>query len=104
MCHKCMGVILARRVRAEKRRLEKLYPGVDEPLAIEEAKMQDQQELLRGLVPGREFECVAAQGRLVEDLSEMLRDAKARLSMANEMANINRRRYTMMENFAKDVK
>ena len=104
MCHKCIGVIVSRRGRAEKRRVEKLYPFVEDAVAIEEAKIQEQQELLHGIVPGQEFECVAAQGRLVEDLSEMLRDAKARLSIANEMAAINRRRYALLENFAKDVK
>ena len=104
ICHKCIGVIAARRHRAEKRRLEKVMPGVDEPVAVEEAKMQDQLGLLHGLVPGREFECVAAQGRQVEDLSEMLRDAKSRLSISNEVAAMNRYRLTLVENFANDVK
>lgn len=104
MCHRCIGILASRRLRAEKRRLEKLNPGVEDAVALEEARVRDQRGLLHGLVAGREFECVAAQGRQVEDLSELLREAKSRLSLSNEMASMNRWRLNLLEDYAKDVK
>lgn len=116
MCHNCIGIIAARRSRAEKRRLEKLKPDVvtaaptGSAIALllhnEEAKLHGTDtnnminntiELTNGVVAGREFECLAAQGRRMEELSVLLRDAQTRLAMSLEVAAMNQARRSLLE-------
>lgn len=75
MCHNCIQYVLARRARAEKRRLDKLGETDAEvrnpkPDIVPEAKQ---------LIRGKEYECVIAQARQAADLVELLRDGKLRL-------------------------
>jgi len=105
MCHKCMGYIVSRRVRAEKRRLDKLNIDAKDDdssklaaaATSEEARLTEQRQLLHGAVPNREYESVAAQSRRIEDLSELLRDAKERLSLNVEMASMNQIRRGLLD-------
>jgi hypothetical protein len=90
MCHCCIGVIHSRRVRAQKRRLEKQVNGsiVVSPDDSKEAEM-DEMLLVRSIVEGREYECVAAQVRRINDLTELMRDAELRVSNCLELSRIN---------------
>lgn len=112
MCHNCIGVISARRARAEKRRLEKLAnPDVlpasnpntatstttSAPSLSDGADLRDVIALTNGVVLNREFECVAAQGRRVEELVELLRDAATRLATSMDVAAVNQARRATIE-------
>ena len=105
MCHKCMGYIVSRRARAEKRRRDKLNLDAKDDdsnklaaaATSEEVRLREQRQLLHGAVPNREYESVAAQSRRVEDLSELLRDAKERLSLNVEMASMNQIRRGLLD-------
>ena len=81
MCHACIGVVLARRVRAEKRRLEKL--NLNQEQASED--LTTKMELSKGVVVGQEFECVAAQGKRLAELSQLLKDACRRMMLELEI-------------------
>ncbi|KAL7558781.1 hypothetical protein ACA910_018285 [Epithemia clementina (nom. ined.)] len=86
MCHACIGVVISRRVRAEKRRLEKL--GFTDPAAVLERQHTVTLER-KQLVEGKEYECVLEQGRQAADLVEMLREAKARFEQAIHIQKAN---------------
>lgn len=104
MCHHCIRRIAMRRSRAERRRLEKLNPDVPVTLKKDNdlGKIQDMIDLTKGTVLDREFECVAAQARRVEDLSELLRDAQRRLAISMEVAAMNQTRRALMEAMYED--
>ena len=86
---------MARRNRAEKRRLEKL--GIINPVAV----LQRQKEVVKErkeLVEGNEYECVLEQGRQAADLVEMLREAKIRLEQAGHTAKASEARRAAIRN------
>jgi hypothetical protein len=97
MCPKCIGLVQSRRLRAEKRRIERnnaegpSLTGVDE----KEAAL-DAMALTKSVIPGREYECVAAQGRQIKELTELLRDTQLRLSNSLEVGRINSVRRSMI--------
>ena len=78
MCHLCIQRSLQRRSRAEKRRLDK---------AGEEPSFEV--DLTQGVVEGREYECIAAQAQQLQDISELMIDAKARLQQAMAASQLN---------------
>jgi hypothetical protein len=97
LCHSCIQVVIARRNRAEKRRLEKLS-GSNATTTLEEVTTDpDDVELIMEVVPGREFECVAAQARRLEELTELLQDAKTRLSTNLHVSLMDRTRLALLQ-------
>jgi hypothetical protein len=95
LCHRCVQHVINMRSRAEKRRIEKLG---EEPVPVnnsEEGKARMQ--LTKGAVPGREYECVAEQGRQVIELNELLRDAQTRVAQNLCTVATNRSRLAMLE-------
>lgn len=89
MCHKCIQYIMARRNRAEKRRLKRQKR--------DDARRQ-QQEALEDSGPdswqGREYEYLAAKGQETNELVELLQDAQIRLKQSlatTKMNNVRRR-------------
>ena len=79
MCHQCIGVILSRRARAEKRRLRK--QAKNEQLKKEEEKNSRSNN--------NEYPYMAAQGRDVSELVELLKDAQIRLRRSIETTKLN---------------
>ena len=98
MCHFCTATIVARRKRAEKRRLEKLdiTPLGDEQVA---AKNMEQVQLVSGALKGRENETIAAQVQRTEEVSELLVDSKTRLTLAMKIAQSNESLLAMVADF-----
>lgn len=96
MCQSCIGLILSRRARAEKRRVHKhddtQIMSLEE---IQKAEM-DEMELSTNVIEGREHECCAAVARQVNDLTELMRDAQLRLSNKLELSKINSIRRQMI--------
>lgn len=90
MCHKCIQLILARRLRAEKRRLEKKKRDEQrqQQLALEESRLNP------GIKKGMEYPYMAAKGQFVSELVELLQDAQTRLkqSLASMKMNDVRRK------------
>jgi hypothetical protein len=86
MCHKCIQTILARRNRAEKRRLEKQV----------NTENKIQQELLsetrKNPGEGNEYHYMAAQAQDVNELVELLKDSQLRLRQSIETAKMNNMR------------
>jgi len=80
MCHRCIGVILSRRARAEKRRLRK--QSNNEKLTKEEEAENDPSD-------GNEYPDMASQAREVNELVELLKDAQVRLRRSIETTKIN---------------
>ncbi|VEU41273.1 unnamed protein product [Pseudo-nitzschia multistriata] len=83
MCHRCIGVILSRRARAEKRRL--LKQGMNEKKKEEEEKAQ----AVKSPTEGKEYEYMAAQAREVNELVELLKDSQIRLRRSIETTKMN---------------
>jgi hypothetical protein len=112
MCHNCIGVVATRRTRAERRRLEKLISINADSAALEAVVLQQpivhqkkQQEIIsltNGIVRDREFECVAAQGRRLDELHILLRDAQTRLSLALDAEDINHHRLSLIDTLYSD--
>jgi hypothetical protein len=75
------------RARAEKRRL--LKQGGMELAISDQATAQESVQLTSELLEGREYECVAAQARKMNDLVELLQDAQTRLRRVAVAARIN---------------
>ena len=106
MCHNCIGVVSTRRTRAERRRLEKLISTNADSATLEsfvlqqpgvnQEKQKEIVSLTNGIVRDREFECVAAQGRRLDELNILLRDAQARLSLAIDVEDINEHRLSLL--------
>jgi hypothetical protein len=95
LCHSCIQVVIARRNRAEKRRLEKLS-GSNATTTLEEVTNDPDAIELMEVVPGREFECVAAQARRLEELTELLQDAKTRLMSNIQVLSMDRTRVALL--------
>jgi hypothetical protein len=95
MCNHCIQAIMSRRNRAEKRRLEKA--GVDLTLATVPDDATAATRLTRELVEGMEYDCVAAQGREVNDLVRLVRDSQIRLQRHSEMVKMNKIRRVLMQ-------
>jgi hypothetical protein len=111
MCHNCIGIVSARRLRAEKRRLEKMHsneetafmPSLEQRYSnADPAKYKELQVLTSGVVRDREFECVAAQGCRLDELAVLLRDAKARLSLRLDVMSMNQTRQNLIETIYND--
>jgi len=90
MCNQCIQYILARRARAEKRRLNKVG---DQGL-----KAQDEfnLRLVNEVVPGKEYESLEAQGRRLNELVELLRDSQSRLTHCLEVSRMSQLRMEML--------
>jgi hypothetical protein len=107
MCHNCIGVVSTRRSRAERRRLEKLRSLNKDKTTMEATtfqqdvvnltKQQEIVELSNGIVHGREYECVATQGRRLDDLNILLRDSKARLSLLLDVDELYQNRQSLID-------
>ncbi|MGK3736373.1 MAG: hypothetical protein ACI8RD_009186 [Bacillariaceae sp.] len=83
MCHKCIQTILARRNRAEKRRLEKQVNT--------ENKIQREllSETRKNPGEGNEYHYMAAQAQDVNELVELLKDSQLRLRQSIETSKMN---------------
>jgi hypothetical protein len=81
MCHKCIGVILSRRARAEKRRLRK--QAKNEMLKKEEPVVENDPS------DGNEYPYMASQAREVNELVELLKDSQVRLRRSIETTKMN---------------
>lgn len=80
MCHKCIGVILSRRARAEKRRLRKQAKNeLKKEEAVTETDPSD----------GNEYPYMASQAREVNELVELLKDSQVRLRRSIETTKMN---------------
>jgi hypothetical protein len=110
LCHNCIGIIAARRSRAEKRRLEKLPTNSEEETSsgkslpehpsyssTDPARLQEFHALTSGVVRDREFDCVAAQGSRLTEFSVLLYDAKTRLTLRLEGMSMNQTRHSWIE-------
>jgi hypothetical protein len=80
MCHKCIGVILSRRARAEKRRLRKQAKN---EMKKEEATTESDPS------DGNEYPYMASQAREVNELVELLKDSQVRLRRSIETTKMN---------------
>mmetsp|Transcript_24799 Transcript_24799/g.52597 ORF Transcript_24799/g.52597 Transcript_24799/m.52597 type:complete len:874 (+) Transcript_24799:115-2736(+) len=83
MCHRCIGVILSRRARAEKRRL--LKQGNNEKKKKEEEKTK----IVKSPTDGKEYPYMAAQAQEVNELVEVLKDSQIRLRRSIETTKMN---------------
>lgn len=83
MCHRCIGIILSRRARAEKRRL--LKQGKIEKDKKEEEKIK----VVKSPTEGKEYPYMAAQGQEVNELVEVLKDSQIRLRRSIETTKMN---------------
>ena len=97
MCNHCIQCILARRIRAEKRRLAKLCRRHETVLT----QAKTTAKLTKKLIVTREYECVAAQGQRMNDLKELLGEAGTRLSLLASAAKMNRIRRSMIHDAGK---
>lgn len=93
LCNHCIQYIQARRARAEKRRFDKYGDQVRK----DQEREEEQRRFLAGTVPGSEYECVAAQGRRVNNIVELLKDSQTRLTLCLEAANLNRVRKSILD-------
>ena len=102
MCNKCIQLILAKRRRAEKRRLEsnnKLQGGGQQhqPMVEDGANGATVPHLLSANQPepGKEMEYLAAQAQNVEEILELLKDSQSRLQQLVETSKMNDFRRSM---------
>jgi hypothetical protein len=81
-CHICLGAIISRRNRAEKRRVGKsMQPPGKQSAAANDA-----------------YSILSQKGQEVSELSELLRDAEERLQQLLATQKIDRMRYRMIDN------
>ena len=92
MCHICIGIVLARRRRAEKRRVEKQEK---EQQRIQQIAL-DQQRRDDAIQKGKEYEYMAQRGQKVNELVELLQDAQNRLHQCLATSAMNNTRRRMM--------
>lgn len=100
LCGTCIGKILSKRARAEKRRIEKISGGWQHAALqfgeqSEQSKAEDNLRLIKEVVSGREYECITAQGRYIIELTELVSDAEMRLSNELERQAMNALRFQM---------
>jgi hypothetical protein len=92
LCHTCIGHIVTRRTRAEKRLIDKAgYVTRDQ------ASVVSKLPLLKGVVEGREYECLEAQGQRVSDVTVLLSDADSRLTATLGTSTLNTLRLSMID-------
>lgn len=84
LCHSCIGNIVSRRMRAEKRILGKGGVASRDPAAI-----ASKVRLLAGTLDGREYECLEAQGQRLSEVTVLLKDAESRLTASLGAAELN---------------
>jgi hypothetical protein len=86
MCHKCIQMVLARRKRAEGRRIKKQEK--------EEIQKEVEEKQNSGVKRGMEYEHLASKGQDFSELVELLQDARQRLrqSLATRKMNDLRRK------------
>jgi hypothetical protein len=85
---------MARRARAEKRRLKKAGTAA---AVLPESVPDEANRLKREFVEGMEYECVAAQGVETSDLIKLIRDTQLRLQRHTEMSKMNKLRRGVLE-------
>jgi hypothetical protein len=88
MCHKCIGVITARRNRAEKRRLGKLNEKASAPSSADGESHETEFT--------KHYREVAEKGRNMNELMELLRDSQNRLNQSVARMEMNNLRRQMM--------
>jgi hypothetical protein len=88
MCHKCVGVVIARRNRAEKRRLGKHIKKNDSTGSEDE---EDQ-----GDANMQYIELLAEKGRQANEFVELLRDSQDRLNQSVTLMKLNSIRRKLM--------
>jgi hypothetical protein len=92
MCHRCIQTILARRARAEKRRLEKQER---DELRNQQEEMEESQQN-PDITKGMEYEYLAARGQDTSEMVELLQDARVRLRQSLATARMNNVRRRIM--------
>jgi uncharacterized C2H2 Zn-finger protein len=94
LCHKCIQNVMARRSRAEKRRLRKL--GKDEDQRIQDELLEESR---KKSIRGSEYYLMAEKGQNLSELVELLRDSKVRVhqSIARMELNDMRRKVIDLE-------
>ena len=95
MCHKCIGIILSRRARAEKRRLRK--QANNEKLKREKAFAERENS------DGNEYPYMASQAREVNELVELLKDSQVRLRRSIETTKLNNIRRQVISGVYPDI-
>jgi hypothetical protein len=91
MCSKCITYVGHQRKRAERRRLEKRN-------SPQNGGDADEMELLTCMVKGQEYDSLVSQTRRVAELTELLEDAKTRLSQSLEANRLDfEYRYSAIE-------
>ncbi len=92
-----LSIVLSRRNRAGKRCLEKAgSAGLPSSKTVPDAATATTR-LTRELVEGMEYDCVAAQGREVNDLIKLIRDSQIRLQRHSEMVKMNKIRRGLIQ-------
>jgi hypothetical protein len=82
MCHKCIGLVLTKRTRAEKRRQQKL--------AKEDRSRGDQAE------EGNEYQKLSTKGKDISELVELMKDSQLRLRQSVARVGLNNLRRKMI--------
>lgn len=107
VCYQCIRIVLSRRQRAKKRRIEKFqeslvatstsatttttsFKGKPQTMIPDINDIFESVRLTKGIIPNEEYECLAAQGKQINDLSELLRDGTKRLKRNIEYSTVNR--------------
>jgi len=100
LCPLCIGILISRRKRAEKRRIESLMmKNPNEVLknltSTEDEQALDNSILAKSCVEDREYESVAAQLIRVNELDVIVRDASVRMSnlLLTQEMNAKRREF-----------
>ena len=101
MCNKCIQLILQKRRRAEKRRLDSNRQQGGQQLAgdgldeVEPANPQQLQLNAEHPEPGKEMEFLVGQAKHVEEVLELIRDSQSRLQQLVETSKMNDFRRSM---------
>ena len=82
MCHKCIGLVLTKRTRAEKRRRQKL--------GKEDSRRGDQTE------DGNEYQKLSTKGKDISELVELMKDSQLRLHQSVARVGLNNLRRKMI--------
>lgn len=86
MCHKCIQIIIGRRARAEKRRLQK------QQVFHEDLKQKDHNSENGTKIPakGKEYEYMTSTAHEVNELVELLKDSQLRLRQSIETTTMSK--------------
>ncbi|KAL3912184.1 MAG: hypothetical protein SGILL_006984 [Bacillariaceae sp.] len=91
MCHKCIGIIISRRNRAEKRRLGAYSKEKESEEKNDEEAVQSTED-----TKNNEYKLVAARGKETNELVELLTDARSRLKQSIRQVETNNLRRRML--------